>query len=205
MSFPNPSRPRPEPVRAGRRASAPWMVGLVLSLLAGAAAAGKAHQHGVAKLDVTLEGQRLTLSLDSPLDNLVGFERAPRTAAERQRVQAMADTLKDAARVFTPDAAAGCTALPSELLAPVAGLGTAAAAGAPAAKPADPAGHSHGHADLEATFAFDCRQPDALRSIEAGLFKAFPGFKRIEVQLATPKGQASRTLTPAAPRLALPR
>lgn len=175
------------------------LAALALALLAGPAFAGKAHQHGVAKLDVTLEGQRLTLDLDSPLDNLLGFERAPRTAAERQKVQAMSDTLKDAARVFTPDAAAGCTALPSELVAPVAGLGSAA--GTPGTKPAD----GHAHADLAATFAFDCRQPDALQSIEVGLFKAFSGFKRIEVQLATPRGQASRTLTPAAARLALPR
>lgn len=191
------SHPRVSRARRGRPHAALATLATVFMLaLSAPAIAHKAHQHGVAKLDVAVDGQRLTLGLDSPLDNLLGFERAPRTPAERQKVQAMADALKDAARVFTPDAAAGCTALPTELTAPVVGLAAAAATGT--AAPAD------GHADLDATFSFDCRAPDALRTIEVGLFKAFPGFKRLEVQIATPRGQARRSLTPAATRIALP-
>ena len=53
-----------------------------------ALAQGHVHQHGVLKLDIAVESRKLSLQMASPLDNLVGFERAPRNAAERQRVDA---------------------------------------------------------------------------------------------------------------------
>ena len=36
-----------------------------------------AHVHGVARIDLAVDGDQLTLSLEMPLDNLVGFEHAP--------------------------------------------------------------------------------------------------------------------------------
>ena len=80
---------------------------LVLSTaLMGAAQAAGAHQHGVAQLEVAADGNSLTVTLDTPLDNLLGFERGPRTDAERKAVQAMAQRLRDAARLVVPAAAA---------------------------------------------------------------------------------------------------
>jgi hypothetical protein len=160
-----------------------------------ASAHSKAHEHGVAKLDVVIEGPTLTIELDTPLDNLVGFERAPRTQAERQRVEAMSTRLKTPDTLFRTDAAAGCAAKAPTIEAPVVGLG--ASAGTPAA--------SQGHADLAARFEFECRSIGELRQIDVALFTAFSGFKRIEVQLAGPRGQSKRTLTPASARLPIPR
>jgi hypothetical protein len=60
-------------------------------------AAGKAHEHGALRLDVAIEGSKLTITMEAPLDNLLGFERAPRTDAERK---AAADVL---ARLRSPD------------------------------------------------------------------------------------------------------
>ena len=65
-------------------------------------AAGKAHVHGIAKLDVAVEATKITVQLESPLDNLLGYERAPRTDAERRQADAMVARLKaraDEARV----------------------------------------------------------------------------------------------------------
>ena len=57
---------------------------LVLSTaLVGAAQAAGAHQHGVAQLEVAVDGNSLTVTLDTPLDNLLGFERGPRTDLPR--------------------------------------------------------------------------------------------------------------------------
>lgn len=166
-----------------------------------AQAHSKAHQHGVAKLDVVIDGNALTIELDTPLDNLVGFERAPRTPAERQRVDAMTTRLKTPETLFKTDAAAACSTKATTIEAPVLGLGTpsAGAAGGPAAKPADD------HADLNARFEFECRSIGDLRQIDVALFSAFSGFKRLEVQMAGPKGQSKRTLTPASARLPVAR
>lgn len=50
----------------------------VLVLLPATLHAGeKAHQHGVAILEVAVDGGTLRLRLESPLNNLAGFEHAP--------------------------------------------------------------------------------------------------------------------------------
>lgn len=42
-----------------------------------------AHVHGVGKLDVALEGNTLTLHLDTPLVNVVGFEHAASSSKDK--------------------------------------------------------------------------------------------------------------------------
>jgi hypothetical protein len=159
-----------------------------------ALAHGKAHQHGVAQLAVALDGTTLTIELDTPLDNLVGFERAPRTAAERQRVDTALARLRAAEGLFRTYVEAGCVLASVNLESPVLGL-------APTGGGATPAKVEEGHADLAGTFAFECREPAELRHIDVGLFTAFPGFKRVDAQVAGPKGQSKATLRPGAARL----
>jgi hypothetical protein len=158
---------------------------------------GKAHQHGVAQLAVAVEGARLVIELDTPLDNLIGFERAPRTAAERQRADAAITKLRAAQTLFKAPAEAGCTLAGVNLEAPLLGL--------KADDGGEPARVEDGHADLAGRFAFDCREPGKLRHLDVGLFSAFTGFKRIEAQVAGPKGQSKAMLRPSAARLTLTR
>lgn len=167
--------------------------GLAAALMP-AALAHKAHQHGVATLDVSVEARRVSLWLTTPLDNLVGFERAPRTDAERQRVEAALGALRDAAALWRIDPAAGCT--PGEVVLTSAVLGL----GAPAAAEA-----KDGHADLEARWDFDCRDGARTGFVEHGLFGAFARMSRLEVQAVTPRGQMKVTLRKPAGRIALAR
>lgn len=166
---------------------------LSLSLAAGLAAAhGSAHQHGVARLDIAVEPTLLTFELDTPLDNLIGIERAPRTAAERERADAMVATLRDAAPLFALDPAAQCRLQTVELTSAVLGLGPA---GAP-----PPKGE---HADLEGRFVFACTDATRAAQVELGLFKAFPRLQRLEVQVAGPRGQSKQALKRPAARVVL--
>ena len=79
-----------------------------ISLLPLPALAGKtaAHVHGVASLEVAIDGGTLTLQFETPLANLLGFEHAPRNEKQKQAVRAMADRLREAGAVFTPSPAA---------------------------------------------------------------------------------------------------
>jgi len=61
------------------------------------------------------------------------------------------------------------------------------------------------HADLEGRFDFDCKNGARAGFVEAGLFEAFPGLSRLEVQAVTPKGQMKVTLRRPASRVALVR
>ena len=165
----------------------------LLSACGAAAAQGHAHQHGLLRLDIAVESRTLSLQMSSPLDNLVGFERAPRNDAERRRVDAALAKLKGAT-LFAIDAAAQCRAPKVTLASAVLKLGAAPAASGKAE-----------HADLDASFEFECEDATRAGFIDVGLFDAFADMQQIEVQVATPKGQLKRTLKRPARRIVLTR
>jgi hypothetical protein len=187
-----------------------------------------AHVHGQAALEVAVDGGTVQLNLYTPLDNLVGFEHAPRTPEEHRAVRAMAAKLHqgDTLFVFTP--AARCrlesshlqsAALSPELLAAVPPSGKSLGANSgqrkgEASKPAsslpspphaDEARSAHEdhepHGELEAAWAFHCSAPQVLQEFDVGLFRAFSGLRRLDVAVAGPRKQSSLRLTPQSTRV----
>jgi hypothetical protein len=165
--------------RFHRALSAPL---LTLCAIAAHAQAPHAHVHGQLKLDVAVDVQSISFGIDSPLDNIVGFEHAPRTDAERKTAQQALAQLRAAGALFSIDPAAACRLNQVDLVAPALGLGEPRA------------GEAQGHADLEGNIVFECRSPVQARFIDIALFDAFHNLKEIEVQIATPSGQFQRTL-----------
>ena len=66
-----------------------------------------AHVHGIAHLNVALEGKNLYMEFVSPAANIVGFEHAPKNQAAREAVEAARNTLENAEAVFKLPPAAG--------------------------------------------------------------------------------------------------
>jgi len=161
--------------------AAPW------ALLAQA----QAHVHGEATLDIAVEARRIVVQLETPLDNLVGFERAPRSDAERQRIDAAVARLKAGDAMFRFDPAAQCK-LDKVVL-------TSAALQLGAAQPAAAKGE---HADLDASYEFACADAAKAAYVEVGLF-GFQQLRRVQVQLALPAGQFKRELKRPNARIAL--
>ncbi|MFT3666416.1 DUF2796 domain-containing protein [Piscinibacter sp.] len=181
--------------RAGIRAVATLIGALTVALPV--AAQQHAHTHGRMALDAAIDAQTITLSIESPLDGLLGFERAPRSDAERRRVADMVARLKAADGLFQPDPAAGCTLSKVELDSAVLGLGEAQA-------------HGHGaadgeHADIDVTVVFTCAKATEARFIDVKLFDAFKRVRVVDAQVASPQGQFKRSLKPGASRLSLAR
>lgn len=148
------------------------------------AAQPKAHQHGAAQLEVTLDGGVLQIALEGPAENFLGFEHAPRTDAQRKTVARVEEQLKQPAQLFTPVAAADCRPEPPrvEIKLP-----------APGSKET--------HSEVEAEWRWQCAQPAALGHVDVGLFKAFSRLKELRVQIVTAQGQKTAVLKPGAPRL----
>ncbi|WP_418314806.1 ZrgA family zinc uptake protein [Piscinibacter sakaiensis] len=152
--------------------------------------AGQAHVHGAAKLDIAIDARTLVIALDSPLDNLLGFERAPRSAAERSKTDEMVARLK-AGTPFRIDPQAGCRLAHVDLVSAVLQLGSQPAAAA-------------GHADLRASFEFQCEAAERAGHVDVELF-GHPHMQRIDVQIAGPTGQFKQRLTKSARRVQLAR
>lgn len=150
-----------------------------------------AHVHGQGELEIVQDGNGLFISLYSPLENVLGFERAPKTDAERVKARRVTSLLKaNGLFAFSPDAQCKRTGykLYSDILNPHSH------------GPADDHQHhndSDGHSDFRAAYEFECQNPAKLKLIEVRAFRQFPGFEKIEVQALFPSGQIGATLTPA--------
>ena len=149
-----------------------------------------AHVHGQGELEIVQDGNGLFISLYSPLENVLGFERAPKTDAERVKARRVVSLLRaNGLFAFSPEAQCKRTShkLYSEILNPHShGQGD---------------DHQHhdsadGHSDFRAAYEFECEQPGKLKAIDVRVFRQFPGFEKIEVQALFPKGQVGATLTP---------
>ena len=172
-----------------------------LTIVNPVAHAENAHVHGAAELNVGVENDTLRITLESPLDSLLGFERAPKGDKELDKVRRMANQLRQADKLFLPTPGAGCrlvnVKLESAVIDPaVLGEAPVVRTAANAALRDDRARTGQEHADLDAEFTFHCAQPAALRGLEVKLFDAFPGYRQIRAQVVTAKRQSAARLSP---------
>ncbi|UUY08867.1 DUF2796 domain-containing protein [Pseudomonas sp. J452] len=162
------------------------------------------HEHGVASLNVALDGNTLEIQLESPAMNIVGFEHAASSAADQAKVAAVRQQLQQPQALFALPIEAKCTLKQHELQ------------GALFAASADEHEHEHehdehgaheqseeqGHSDISAHYQFDCATPAALQTLELGsFFGSFPGTEKLDVQLIGPSGQQGVQLSPSNTRL----
>lgn len=149
-----------------------------------------AHEHGVARLNAALEGNTLELELESPAMNLVGFEHAASSDADKAKVAAARAELEKPLALFSLPETANCKVASQELESPLFGDD----------HPHDEhaKGHDHAHSEVHAHYQFDCANPDALKGLDlAQLFKRFPATEKVQVQLIGPKGQQGAELSAA--------
>ncbi len=131
------------------------------------------HEHGIVRLDVAVDGSNINVLLQSPLDSFVGFERAPRTDAEKKRAANALDALRSGV-LLQPNPQANCTLISVEVAAPVL-EGKAKERG--------------GHADAEASYEFTCTAIEKLTALNTLFYQTFKYTKKVEVQVIDAKGQ----------------
>ena len=152
------------------------------------------HEHGVGTLNVALDDNTLELDLDSPAMNLVGFEHAATTDADKASVAAAKARLENPLTLFNLPPAAKCVVEAQELNSPL--FDPAPEEGASKAKT------EHHHSDVEAHYAFTCAEPGQLKNLDLGtFFKTFPGTHTFKVQLICPNGQQAVNVSAKAPTL----
>ncbi|MFZ3154107.1 DUF2796 domain-containing protein [Pseudomonas sp.] len=152
-----------------------------------------AHEHGVAQLNVLLDGKVLELQLESPAMNLLGFEHAAKSDADKAKVAAVRSQLQDPLALFGLNAG-DCSMREAELESALF------------ADDEHEEHHAHDkdseHSEIHAHYQLDCKSPGELKQLNLGeLFKRFPATAKIQVQLIGPNGQQGLKLTPAQPTL----
>ena len=139
------------------------------------------HVHGGAKLEGRVDGARLVLELQAPLEDLAGFERQPGNDAERAAIAAVHEYFKSG-EAFSTSAAAKCR------------LGGATSELATRGKK---------HVDVVAALVYECADIKAIGELRAALFDRFRSLKFVEASVATAKGRQRARLTPAKRSLVL--
>ncbi|MNZ25363.1 hypothetical protein D3C78_425290 [compost metagenome] len=149
-----------------------------------------AHEHGVARLSAALDGKMLELELESPAMNLVGFEHAASSDADKHKVAVTRAQLEKPLELFAIPAEAGCKVVSQELESPLF---------EEAEHHHEHAGdHEHEHSDIHTHYQLECSSPDKLQALDlAPLFKQFPATEKVQVQLIGPNGQQGAELTAA--------
>lgn len=140
-----------------------------------------AHEHGVAELNVVLDGTTLEIELHSPAMNLLGFEHPPTSEDDHRRIAVARQQLEQADTLFGLTAAADCRLGSSHLESPLFNQHA----------------HDEHHSDIQAHYHYTCDTPDALSRLDlVGLFRAFPGTEKIQLRFIGPNGQNGANLRP---------
>ena len=161
-----------------------------------------AHVHGHGTFNIAIEGSRVSLELEAPGMDIVGFEHAPSNDEQKGAVEKAKALLSEPLTLFALPAGASCKVAEAKVE-----LDSAHAHG-------DDDGHRHGdddhdhakhdhddndaaeghghsHSQFQATYNLDCAKPAELTSITFDYFKRFAGAQRLTVSVVTAKGQAS--------------
>ncbi len=186
-----------------KRVSGMWLFALALCVRALGAAAADAHVHGIAVLQVVADRQVVRIDLRAPAHDVLGFEHAPQSAAERQHADGARRHLRTA--WYRTPVAAGCRVTQTRVQLPGDEHAASGREGAAHEHREHEGGVHEAHDDVIVSHVLNCRRPEGLTAIEIGLFDAYPALSEIRVQYVNGAVQGERRTTPADRRAALTR
>ena len=150
------------------------------------------HVHGIAELNIAVEGQQLLIELKSPAANIMGFEHAPKDKQQHEIVEQAAMTLKQPKQIIKLPASAQCTLAYTDVESDLID------------EPHKHAQHEEvedSHSEFNVSYGFNCQNITQLTSMEVTLFSRFAHMEKIKVQLITPDIQRATTLSPSSTKI----
>lgn len=180
-----------------------------------------AHVHGVSTLELAVEGSVVEMHLRAPGMDIVGFEYAARTDADKDAVAAAIRVMLLPENVVTLPDAAACRL--TEALARLHscdrdhevsedhdhGEEATHAEGQDHTHGvhAEDAHHGHGegaaHSEFHASYTFDCAHPEELTTVGFPFFDNFENAQEIAAQFVTHAGAGAADIGRDAPELTL--
>jgi Protein of unknown function (DUF2796) len=158
-----------------------------------------AHVHGHGRLNIAVEGKKLSMELEVPGADIVGFEHEPSTPEQRAAIDEARAKLANGLFLIAPPQQGGCQL---EYVKVTAESGHKHDDGAPGAGPEADAGHDH--SEFRANYTARCASPSRVTSLTFEFFNVFPNSQELAIAIVTAKGQTSHAVTRENPSLDLP-
>lgn len=158
------------------------------------------HEHGVGRLNIAIEGKRVSMELEVPGADIVGFEHEASTASQKATVKKAKATLEGALSVFKLPAEAKCKLAEAKVAVHAEDEHEHEASGE--------AKHEDGkeddaprHSEFHAEYAIDCAAPEKLTGIDFKYFDLFANARKLDINLVTAKGQTHYEVSRERPKL----
>ena len=163
------------------------------------------HEHGIAALDIAVEGNTVKMIFAAPAADIVGFEYKPESAKDKAAVEEAVSRLSKPSTLFSFPAAAGCT------------TDAAAANQIFELEDEEHEGHDHdhahddhddhdadsGHSEFHAEYVLTCNAPDQLANLKLDYFDEFANAREVRVQIVSSVGANAFKVTREAPSIDL--
>ena len=167
------------------------------------------HVHGQGNLNIAVEDKRVSMELEVPGMDIVGFEHDATTDDQKAAMEKAKTQLAQPLSVFKLPAAAGCTVADAKVAVEAEHHHDGDADDdhdhdhdKATSEDHDHDGHE-GHKEFHVTYALDCAEPASITAIDFDYFKLFAGAHDLTVNVVTAKAQNTYNVTRDAPSLDL--
>jgi Protein of unknown function (DUF2796) len=147
------------------------------------------HVHGVAEINIAVEGKKIVVEFRTPTEGLMGFEHEAKSDAERRKRDTALKLINDKfPEMVILERKPGCRF-----------EGGKATIVRSDSKDADSRGHgdhekSGEHREVRGTFSFECQSDPAGSRVRFGVAKLFPDIHEIKVQVLSDAKQSGVTI-----------
>ena len=123
----------------------------------------KAHQHGHAEMSIAFDGMIGKISLETPTDNIIGFENKPKNDQQKkQSEEALLKLENNIAQMVQMDPSLSCVMSKHEVQVNY---------------------EEGGHSDVDASFEVKCQKSPVGTKIKFAFQKYFSRMKNVEIQV----------------------
>lgn len=167
------------------------------------------HQHGHGKLNIAIENNRMSMELEVPGADIVGFEHEPSTPEQKAAIEKAKAKLANGLSIFKLPSSAECKLENAK-------VAIEAEHEDEHEHEADHDHHDHDakavdeheegehhHSEFHVEYSLACQSISRLTSMTFDYFNEFAGAQELDINVITPKGQSSYEVTRASPRLDL--
>jgi Protein of unknown function (DUF2796) len=171
-----------------------WL--LMFSFDVGAAAEKRrhdAHVHGVAEINIAVEGTKATVEFRAPAESVMGFEHEAKSESDKKKRDAALEQLRaKGSQMVVFDPKLGCKSSDMKTaIVEAKGDSAKAQAGKDAHEDQKKSGE---HREVHGTFSVACDKPLAGSRVKFGVSKVFRDIQEIKVQLVGDSGQFGATI-----------